>query len=112
VNPSRCRARSVRCARGIEHHVHQHAAAHAAPVLVIRRKARGEQHLQGRFLEHHVWVDHDGGRAYGRIAALPPVDQGESARFVVLLDNRRTVVACLEDRKGSQWGCAAEDEGT
>ena len=52
------------------------------------------------------------GRAYGRIAALPPVDQGESARFVVLLDNRRTVVACLEDRKGSQWGCAAEDAGT
>ena len=45
-------AGSVRCARGIEHHVHQHAAAHAAPVLVIRRKARGQQRLQGRFLEH------------------------------------------------------------
>ena len=60
-------------------------------------------------LGQRVWVDHDGSRAYGRIATLPSVHQGEPARFVVLLEGKRTVVVCLEDRKGTQWDFAAED---
>ena len=58
-------------------------------------------------LGQRVWVDHDGSRAYGRIASLPPVHHGEPARFIALLDGKGTIVVCFEDREGAQWGFAA-----
>ncbi|MET0218322.1 MAG: hypothetical protein ABW205_10420 [Burkholderiales bacterium] len=66
---------------------------------------------RGLRLGHRVWVNHDDGRAYGRIASLPPVLSSAPARFVVLLDGKRTVVVCSEDRKGGQWDFAGNGEG-
>jgi hypothetical protein len=50
-------------------------------------------------------------RAYGRIASLPPLLYNEPARFVVLLERKRTVVVCSEDRKGTQRDFAGNGEG-
>jgi hypothetical protein len=59
-----------------------------------------------------VGVDHGGARAYGRIASLPPVRQGEPPRFIVLLDGKGSIVVCSEGRKGEQWDYAAGGEGS
>ena len=60
-------------------------------------------------LGQRVWVADPaglGGRAFGRIASLPPVFLSGSPSFVVLLDGKNIVVTCCEERRGSQWDFA------
>jgi hypothetical protein len=60
-----------------------------------------------------VWVAASGGRAFGRIASVSPNDFGPEVAFVVMLDKTPpAVVSCFEDRRGSQWDFAEEDEET
>jgi hypothetical protein len=59
-----------------------------------------------------VWVADPAarsGRALGRIASLPDVFLSGRRSFVVLLEGKPSVVACCEDRRGSQWDFAQED---
>ena len=57
--------------------------------------------MVGLRLGQRVWVVQEDGRAYGRIASLPPVFLSDSSEFVVLLNG--TSAPCVEELRGRQW---------
>lgn len=51
-----------------------------------------------------------GGRCFGRIASITRGLTGGAEEFVVALDlTPPTVVTCSENRRGEEWGFAAEN---
>lgn len=57
--------------------------------------------MVGLRLGQRVWVVQEDGRAYGRVAFLPPVFLSDGSGFVVLLDGKSAT--CVEELRGSQW---------
>ena len=57
--------------------------------------------MVGLRLGQRVWVVQEDGRAYGRIASLPPVFLSDCSGFVVLLKGKSAT--CLVELRGRQW---------
>ena len=64
--------------------------------------------MVGLRLGQRVWVVQEDGRAYGRIASLPPVFLSDSSEFVVLLNG--TSATCVEELRGRQWDVTDGEE--
>lgn len=72
------------------------------------RAGVGERVVVGLRLGQRVWVVQEDGRAYGRIASLPPVFLSDSSGFVVLLNG--TSATCVEELRGRQWDVTDGEE--